>query len=36
LMTESTVNSLVEAIQAVKKDTQTLQLQNEYFKKVKR
>ena len=36
LMTESTVNSFVEAIQAVKKDTQTLQLQNEYFKKVKR
>ncbi len=34
IITENTIESLVNALKVVKKDTQTLALQNEYFEKV--
>lgn len=36
LITEYTVATLVKALQAVKKDTKTLELQNEFYKEVKK
>ena len=35
LITDATVDDLIKAIREVKKDTMTLHLQNEYFKKMK-
>lgn len=36
LVTEHTITSLVRALKAVKADTQTLKLQEEYFDRVKK
>ena len=34
LITENTISSLITSLKAVKADTKTLQLQNEYFNRV--